>query len=100
AVQAAQLEELAKEQRKEIQAIEVDVPRDELMKRLTGRRTCPVCNEIYNVYTKPPKNAGFCDLHPDVPLNHRADDTEETVGTRLATYDELTKPLLDYYERT
>lgn len=100
AVQAEQLEELAKEQGKEIQAIEVDVNRDELLKRLTGRRNCPVCNEIYNIYTKPPKQDEVCDFHPDAKLNHRADDTEETVKTRLATYDELTKPLLAYYERT
>jgi adenylate kinase len=100
AVQAEQLEELAKEQGKEIQAIEVDVPRDELLKRLTGRRNCPVCNEIYNIYTKPPKQDEVCDFHPDTKLNHRADDTEETVKTRLATYDDLTKPLLDYYENT
>jgi adenylate kinase len=100
AVQAAQLEELAKEQGREIRAIEVDVPREELMKRLTGRRNCPVCQEIYNVYTKPPKVDNVCDFHADVQLNHRADDTEETVKTRLATYDELTKPLLDYYENT
>jgi adenylate kinase len=99
-VQAQQLEELAKEQGKEIQAIEVDVPRDELTKRLTGRRNCPQCGEIYNIYTKPPQREGFCDLHPDVALNHRADDTVEAVKTRLATYDELTKPLLDYYEKT
>ena len=98
AVQAGQLEELAKEQGKEIQAIEVDVPRDELMKRLTGRRSCPVCGEIYNVYSKPPKNDGVCDLHPDTALEHRADDFEEKVNVRLATYDEQTKPLLDYYE--
>ncbi|HEX8288329.1 MAG TPA: adenylate kinase [Pyrinomonadaceae bacterium] len=100
AVQAEQLEELAKEQNKEIQAIEVDVPREELMKRLTGRRSCPVCNEIYNVYYKPPKIDNVCDFHPDAQLNHRSDDYEETVNVRLATYDELTKPLLDYYERT
>jgi adenylate kinase len=100
AVQAAQLEELAKEQGREIQAIEVDVPREELMKRLTGRRNCPVCNEIYNVYTKPPKHDNVCDFHPEATLNHRADDYEETVRTRLATYDELTRPLLDYYENT
>ena len=100
AVQAAQLEELAKEQNKEIQAIEIDVPAEELMKRLTGRRNCPVCNEIYNVYTKPPKREGVCDFHPETPLNHRADDREETVKTRLATYDELTRPLLDYYEKS
>lgn len=100
AVQAEMLESLASEQNKEIQAIEVDVPKQELMKRLTGRRSCPVCNEIYNIYTKPPKKEGVCDFHPETPLNHRADDYEETVKTRLATYDELTKPLLDYYEQS
>ena len=100
AVQAEQLEELAKEQGKEIRAIEVDVPRDELMRRLTGRRSCPVCGEIYNVYTKPPKNDNVCDYHPETSLNHRADDNENSVATRLATYDENTKPLLDYYEQT
>jgi adenylate kinase len=100
AVQAQQLEELAKEQAKEIQAIEVDVPRDELMKRLTGRRSCPVCGEIYNIYSKPPKNQGFCDVHPDTELDLRSDDSEEKVKVRLETYDELTKPLLSYYERS
>ena len=100
AVQAEQLEELAAEQSKKIQAIEVDVSRDELMKRLTGRRSCPVCGEIYNIYSKPPKIDGFCDEHPEANLNHRSDDTEEKVKVRLETYDELTKPLLAYYERS
>jgi len=97
AVQAAQLEELAVEQGLEIQAIEVDVPREELMRRLTGRRSCSVCGEIYNIYSKPPKNDNVCDFHPETQLTHRADDNEESVSTRLATYDEQTKPLLDYY---
>lgn len=100
AVQAEQLEELAKEQRKEIQAVEVDVPREELMKRLTGRRSCPVCGEIYNIYTNPSKSDGLCDHHPETRLDHRADDSEEKVRVRLETYDELTKPLLEYYEKS
>ena len=100
AVQAEQLEELAKEQGKDIQAIEIDVPKDELIKRLTGRRTCPVCGEIYNIYSKPPTVEGVCDLHPDAKLTQRADDHEDKVRVRLATYEELTKPLLDHYERS
>ena len=100
AVQAEQLEELANEQKKDIRAIEVDVDREELMKRLTGRRSCPVCGEIYNIYSKPPKAEGVCDQHPDAKLDHRAYDSEEKVAVRLATYDEQTKPLLEYYERT
>ena len=97
AVQAKQLEDLAAEQGMEIQAIEVDVPREELMRRLTGRRSCPVCGEIYNIYSKPPKVDGACDFHPDAGLIHRADDNEESVNTRLATYESSTKPLLEFY---
>lgn len=100
AVQAEQLEELAKEQEREIRAIEVDVPKVELMKRLTGRRSCPVCGEIFNIYSKPPKVEGRCDAHPDAVLDQRADDNEEKVKVRLETYEELTKPLLDHYERS
>lgn len=100
AVQAEQLEQLAVEQGKEIQAIEVDVPQDELFKRLTGRRSCPVCGEIYNIYSRPPKSEGFCDDHPDSKLDHRADDNEDSVRTRLETYMTLTEPLIAYYERS
>ncbi len=100
AVQAEQLEGLAKEQGKEIQAIEVDVPRDELLRRLTGRRSCPICREIYNIYSKPPNRDGFCDKHPKQALEQRTDDSDEKVTVRLETYDEMTKPLLEYYQRS
>lgn len=100
AVQAEQLEELANEQSKEIQAILVDIPLEDLEKRMIGRRICPVEGEIYNIYSKPPIIEGFCDIHPKAALTHRADDTEEKVKVRLATYEEKTKPLLDYYEKT
>lgn len=98
--QAEMLEELAREQGHEIVAVVVDVPAEILEKRMTGRRNCPVCGEIYNVYFKPPKVEGFCDLHPEARLNQRADDNAETIRTRLATYERETQPLLDYYERT
>jgi len=100
AVQAEMLETLAKEQSREIQAIEVNISKKELMQRLTGRRSCPVCGEIYNIYSKPSKQENVCDFHPATQLTHRADDNEESVSTRLATYEEQTKPLLDYYEKT
>ncbi len=100
AVQAEMLETLAKEQSREIQAIEVNISKKELMQRLTGRRSCPVCGEIYNIYSKPPKQENVCDFHPATQLMHRTDDNEESVSTRLATYEEQTKPLLDYYEKT
>ena len=98
--QAEMLEGLAAEQGHALLAVLVDVPYDILEKRMTGRRICPVCGEIYNVYTKPPRVAGVCDNHPDVQLNHRADDYPETVKTRLETYERQTQPLLEYYERT
>jgi adenylate kinase len=70
-----------------------------LEKRTIGRRNCPVCNEIYNIYFKPPKNDNVCDNHPEAQLEHRADDNPETVRARLATYDEKTRPLIDYYRK-
>ncbi|MDQ3042969.1 MAG: adenylate kinase [Acidobacteriota bacterium] len=100
AVQAEMLETLAKDQSREIQAIEVNISKKELMQRLTGRRSCPVCGEIYNIYSKPPKQENVCDFHPATQLTHRTDDNEESVSTRLVTYEEQTKPLLDYYEKT
>jgi adenylate kinase len=96
--QAEKLEDLAKEQGHELQAISVDVPFDILEKRITGRRSCPVCGEIYNVYFKLPKQEGVCDLHPEAELLQRKDDNSETVKSRLATYEENTQPLLDYYK--
>jgi adenylate kinase len=96
--QAAMLEKLAVEQGNKIQALLVDVPFELLERRATGRRSCPVCGEIYNVYFKPPQIEGVCDLHPEARLIHRADDTSEKIRVRLATYEEQTQPLLDYYE--
>ncbi len=98
--QAEMLETLATEQNRTIQAIEVYLPSEELLKRLTGRRSCPVCGEIYNIYFKPPKQENVCDFHPATQLTHRADDNEGSVSTRLSTYEEKTKPLIDYYQRT
>lgn len=91
------LEELAKESNKTIEVIEVDVPKDELFRRLTGRRKCPVCGELYNIYSRPPANDNFCDLHPQSELEQRSDDKEESVRTRLETYARETEPLIDYY---
>jgi adenylate kinase len=98
--QAAMLEKLAAEQGNKIQAVLVDTPADVLEKRVTGRYSCPVCGEIYNVHFKPPRREGFCDLHPDTQLVHRSDDTAEKIRVRLETYEEQTRPLLDYYERS
>lgn len=96
--QAASLEKLAAEQGKSIIAILIDVPLDLLEKRMTGRRSCPVCGEIYNLYFKPPKHDNVCDFHPEVQLTQRADDNVETVKARLTTYEKQTRPLIDYYD--
>jgi adenylate kinase len=99
--QAEALERIARAQgHDEVLAVLVDVPYDVLVKRVTGRRTCPVCGEIYNVYFKPPQSDEVCDLHPGTALKRRADDNEGTIKTRLATYDGETRPLVDYYEGT
>jgi adenylate kinase len=96
--QAAMLEKLAVDQGNRIQAILVDVPVSELEKRMVGRRSCPVCGEIYNIHFKPPKVDNVCDLHPQSQLIHRADDNPETVQARLTTFENQTRPLLDYYQ--
>ena len=100
AAQAQMLEELAARQRKKLSAILIDVLRELLEKRMTGRRICPICKEIYNIYFRPPKVEGRCDVHPEAILEQRADDTVENVRVRLETYEHKTAPLLDYYQRT
>lgn len=97
--QAADLEKLAAEQGNQIVPVLIDVPYELLEKRMTGRQNCPVGGEIYNTHFNPPRNNGVCDVHPEVKLERRADDNPETVKARLATYDEQTRPLLDYYQR-
>jgi adenylate kinase len=97
-VQAEMLEKLAVKQGHEITAILVDVPFEQLERRATGRRNCPVCNEIYNIYFKPPRIEGRCDKHPDAELIRRTDDNPETIKKRLETYERDTQPLLNYYD--
>ena len=69
---------------------------DQLLRRLTGRRTCAVCGEIYNIYDRPPKVAGRCD-NDGGELFQRADDREEVIRERLSAYQAQTRPLVDYY---
>ncbi len=78
--------------------LNIMVAQDVLMKRLTGRRTCSVCGEIYNVYFNPPKHQGVCDRDSG-KLTQRADDNEETIRQRLVAYEKQTSPLIDYYRR-
>jgi adenylate kinase len=94
------LEQLAARQGKKLSAILIDVPLDLLEKRMTGRRSCPICGEIYNVYFRPAKVDNKCDQHPQAELIQRADDRQEKVRVRLETYKRETAPLLDYYQGT
>ncbi len=79
-------------------AISVDVPFEDLMKRLTGRRTCRTCGQMYNVYFTPPKKEGVCDKDGG-QLFQRDDDKEETIKKRLQVYESQTAPLIDYYSK-
>jgi len=81
-------------------AINLDVPTDVILDRLTTRRTCsnPDCQEIYNIKSKPPKADGTC-FKCGSPAVQRADETEEAIKQRLATYNEKTAPLIDFYKK-
>jgi len=73
-----------------------DVSRDELLRRLTGRRICRGCGTTFHLVSAPPKAAGRCDQCGG-ELYQRDDDAEATVGRRLDVYQTQTAPLLDYY---
>lgn len=77
----------------------VEVPREELMRRLSGRRWCPSCQSTYHVDFNPPTRDALCDWC-STPVVQRDDDKEAVVAKRLAEYDERTKPLIDHYRGT
>jgi adenylate kinase len=77
-------------------AVSIQVNYNQLLRRITGRRNCPVCQTIYNVYMNPPKNDGFCDVE-GAALVQRADDTEEVFKERMRAYAALTAPVVDHY---
>ncbi|MGC2495529.1 MAG: adenylate kinase [Candidatus Binatus sp.] len=79
-------------------AVAVIVPDEEIVKRISGRRTCAKCNAMYHVAFEPPKKPGVCDKCGG-ELYQREDDAEETVRERLKVFAEATRPLLDYYGR-
>ncbi|MBA4349606.1 MAG: adenylate kinase [Thermodesulfovibrio sp.] len=79
-------------------ALSVDVPFDDLMKRLTGRRTCKSCGQMYNVYFSPSKKEGVCDKCSG-ELYQRDDDKEATIKRRLDVYNAQTAPLMEYYKK-
>jgi len=95
--QAEALDRMLEELDKPLQvALHIDVDFDTLMQRLTGRRTCESCGQMYNIYTSPPKIEGVCDRCGG-RLVQRADDNEETIRKRLEVYRSQTMPLIAYY---
>jgi adenylate kinase len=79
--------------------VDVQVGYNELLGRLTGRRTCPTCGRIYNVHLQPPKVAETCDVD-GAKLVTRKDDTEEVIAERLKAYERQTAPLTAYYQQS
>ena len=77
-------------------AVSIQVNYNQLLRRITGRRNCPVCQTIYNVYMHPPQRDGFCDVE-GAALIQRADDTEEVFKERMRAYVALTAPVVEHY---
>lgn len=97
--QAEVLDEVLKEQGKTIdKAIYIEAPNEELVKRLSGRRLCRVCQTPYHIISSPPKAPEKCDKCGG-ELYQRSDDREETVKARLGVFFAQTVPILDYYKK-
>lgn len=79
-------------------ALLLNVNLDSLHKRLTGRRTCAVCQQMYNIHYNPPRQTGICDKEGG-ELVQRADDNETIIGNRLKVYQNQTEPLIAYYKK-
>jgi adenylate kinase len=77
-------------------AVSIKVDYNQLLRRITGRRNCPVCQTIYNLYGKPPAKEGYCDVD-GAALVQRADDTEKVFEERMRAYEALTAPVVEHY---
>ncbi|WP_415334938.1 adenylate kinase [Clostridium perfringens] len=78
-------------------ALLIEVPKEFILERMTGRRVCPSCGASYHIKFNPPTNDGKCDLCGSDVIQ-RKDDTEETVKERLDVYENQTQPLIDFYK--
>ncbi|MCI6001123.1 MAG: adenylate kinase [Finegoldia magna] len=97
--QAEALDEgLAKRGLKLDRVLNIDVDKDSLVKRLSGRRVCPNCGASYHIDNNPPKVEGICDVC-QTPVIQREDDKEQTVLDRIKVYNSQTKPLVDFYNK-
>jgi len=96
--QAAALDTILNRMSRPLQsAILINVDFDLLIQRISGRRTCRSCGQMYNIYTSPPKMDDHCDLCGGT-LHHRADDNEETIGNRLRVFEMQTAPMVKHYQ--
>ena len=96
--QGEALEEMLPEVNRSVDGVLVlEASDDILVKRISGRRSCPDSGRVYNIYFDPPRVTGICD-ESGRPLVHREDDRPETVARRLEVYAELTEPLVDHYD--
>ena len=80
----------------DVVAISIQVEYTKLLRRITGRRSCPTCGRIYNVYLHPPKHDMLCD-DDQTPLEQRADDVESVFEQRIKTYEAQTAPVVEHY---
>lgn len=77
-------------------AVNIQVSYTDLLRRITGRRNCPACARIYNIYSHPPRENETCDVD-GTPLVQRADDVEEVFSERMRTYEAVTAPVVAHY---
>jgi adenylate kinase len=77
-------------------AVSIQLDYNQLLRRISGRRNCPVCQRIYNVYSQPPQRTGYCDVD-GTTLIQRADDTEKAFAERMRAYNALTAPVIEHY---
>lgn len=96
--QAEALDNFLKERNESIDtALLIEVPKEFILERMTGRRVCPSCGASYHIKFNPPAKDGKCDLCGSDVIQ-RKDDTEETVKERLDVYENQTQPLIDFYK--
>ena len=96
--QAVDLDEILKQLGKKLDCvINLNIEDQELIERITGRRLCPACGEIYNIFTKPSKVEGVCDRCGE-SLIQRKDDNLESLQVRLSEYHKNTQPVIEYYQ--
>ena len=99
--QAEALQALLEKMGEKLDAVlELEIPREVIIDRLTTRRTCTQCGEIYNVKSKPPKIEGICDVCGSNEIVQRDDETVEAINNRLQVYEAQTAPLSGFYKNT